>query len=107
MDAPFHMPIEIRRSPGDTERWFALSATIGPNWITLTHVVPDELDERVWLKFHLPGGDAPIECTGFLLETPPDDDNEGDVERRSLRVQLLPPDEERVLAYIESHNPFR
>lgn len=107
MQAPLHMPIEIRRAPNDRERWFALSKALSPGWIALAHVVPDELDERVWIRFHLPDDPQPIECAAILLETPPDDEHSGDAERRSMQITLVQTDEDRVIEYIQSHNPFR
>ena len=100
MQAPLHMPIEIRRAPNDRERWFALSAAISPGWIALTHVVPDELDERVWVRFHLPDDPTPIECAAILLKTAFKDEHSGDAERRSMQIVLGEIDEDRVIEYI-------
>ena len=101
MRVPLHMPIEIRRALGDYERWFALSAGISVGRIDLQHPVADELEERVFVTFHLPGDDKPFQCPGRILETPPADEHTSDVQRRSISIELEDLDRERVLAYLE------
>lgn len=101
MRAALRMPIEIRRSPDDTQRWFALAASISIDSLELQHPVSDELEERVFVSFHLPEDALPIRAKAYLLETPPDDEHSGDVERRSLRLALEPTDQERVLRYLQ------
>ncbi len=100
MALPMHMPVEIRRSPTDSERWFALASSIDQTVVYLSHAVADELDDRVYVAFHLPGDPEPIRCAAHLLETRPEDDHSGNAERRSLRLALTDVDAERVLSYL-------
>jgi hypothetical protein len=114
--AELRVPVELRASdaagrqppgaPLGPVRWFRLGVGVSTEGLILSSAVPDELDGRLDVFFHLPSDPQPIrgqaEAAELVIADPGDNrDGEERAERRALRfVRVEEAARQRIETYI-------
>src|SRR6185312_6225366 len=81
--AKMHVPVELVRQ-GGRARWFRLSSAVSAEAVSLSQVVPEELDGPLAVAFHLPGDASPVRCRGRAVEEVVGEGEEERAERRAV-----------------------
>src|SRR5262249_49379077 len=97
LEAPLHVPVEIRRD----HRWFLLAGAVSTDELVLLRGVRAELDGALAIAFHLPGDRVAIRCQAKAAAAPGEAVGEQDLGRRLRFLDLGESDRDRILAYVK------